>query len=68
MTKAKKARKLGPKRVLKTAEHLLIRYLQNSPELLNGRRQICDAIEVLSVLSGNVQPYDWKGSESEATP
>ena len=61
-----KAKKLGPHRVLKTAEQLLIRYLQNSPELLSGRRQICDAIEVLSVLSGTAKPYDWKGKESEA--
>lgn len=65
MTKAKKTQKLGPKRVLKTAEQMLICYLQNNPGLLSGHEQVYDAIEVLNVLSGNAKPYDWKGSGSE---
>lgn len=65
MTKAKKARKLGPKRALKTAEQILICYLANNQGLLSGHRQIYAAIEVLGILAGDAQSYDWKGSGNE---
>lgn len=59
MRKQRKQRKLGPKRVLKTASHLLQTLLHNNPGM-HGRESIYDAIETLSHFAGErAKPYEW---------
>ena len=61
MTK-KPVGKLAPRRVLKTAQELLITYIQNYPGELNARH-IYGAIETLGMFTDQkTKPYEWIGN------
>lgn len=61
----RKQRKLGPKRVLKTASELLITLKKNDPNTIWFERDLYFAIDTLSTLAGNAKPYNWVGNNEK---